>query len=101
MLVTVLSSYLYYISHMKKINTMYHGNLLYVSYFCIILLLMPVLEYLQKQLKIHDFEEIQVRNSKLSVGFCPEIEIIVTHFRKQFPLPPRYLVMKDNLDIVV
>lgn len=47
------------------------------------------------------FGEIQVSNSRLSEDFCPEIEIIVTHFRKQFLLPYTYLVMKDDLDAVV
>ena len=47
---------------------------------------------------MHGFREIQVRNSRLSVDFCPKIEITVTYFRKQFPLSHKCLVMKDYLN---
>lgn len=50
---------------------------------------------------MHGFGEIQVRNSRLSVDFCPEIEITVTHFKKQFSQPHKYLVIKDNLDTII
>lgn len=44
---------------------------------------------------------MKVRNSRLLVDFCPEIEITVTHFKKQFSLPHKYLVIKNNLDTIV
>lgn len=84
----------------KRLTQMYHATLCMLATF-VCFFFWCLYSKNQKQFKIHGFGEIQVRHSRLLVDFCPEIEITVTHFKKQFSQLHKYLVVKNNMDTIV